>query len=81
MITDPLKAAAEAWSQIPRFKEIFGIAYKYGFTDFLKLVHALQKCQYKRTVEFMVHQNCQVPLCLKLQAALYVYRTIAFYMH
>jgi ubiquinone biosynthesis protein len=39
MITDPLRAAAETWSQIPRFREIFGIVYKYGFTDFLKLVH------------------------------------------
>jgi ubiquinone biosynthesis protein len=39
MITDPLRAAAEAWSQIPRFREIFGIVYKYGFIDFLKLVH------------------------------------------
>ncbi|MDR1145995.1 MAG: AarF/ABC1/UbiB kinase family protein [Verrucomicrobiales bacterium] len=42
MITESLKAAAEAWSQIPRFKEIFGIAYRYGFADFLKLVRLRQ---------------------------------------
>ena len=39
MLTDPLHAAAEMWTQIPRFREMFGIAYKYGFEDFLKLVH------------------------------------------
>jgi ubiquinone biosynthesis protein len=47
MITDPLKAAADAWSQIPRFKEIFGIAYRYGFTDFLNLVHLHQLSEFR----------------------------------
>jgi ubiquinone biosynthesis protein len=47
MITDPLKAAADAWSQIPRFKEIFGIACKYGFADFLKLVHLGQLSEFQ----------------------------------
>ncbi|MDD5262057.1 MAG: AarF/UbiB family protein [Methylacidiphilales bacterium] len=39
MLVDPIKSAVETWAQVPRYREIFSVLYKYGFADFLQLVH------------------------------------------
>jgi ubiquinone biosynthesis protein len=39
MFTDPLKAASSTWSQVPRYREIFGVFYKFGFSDFIQFLH------------------------------------------
>ena len=39
MFTDPLKSAADTWSQVPRYREIFKVFYKFGFSDFLQFLH------------------------------------------
>ncbi len=42
MILDQLKSAVEFANNLPRYREIIGILWKYGFADVLKLV-ALQR--------------------------------------
>jgi ubiquinone biosynthesis protein len=39
MFIAPLKSAVDTWSQVPRYREIFGVFYKYGFSDFIQFAH------------------------------------------
>jgi len=39
MFTDPVKSATDTWAQVPRYREIFWVLYKYGFADFLQYAH------------------------------------------
>lgn len=39
MFTDPVKSAADTWAQVPRYRDIFWVLYKYGFADFLQYAH------------------------------------------
>lgn len=39
MFMDPLKSATDTWAQVPRYREIFWVLYKFGFADFLQLAH------------------------------------------
>ncbi len=39
MFTDPIKSATDTWAQVPRYRDIFWVLYKFGFADFLQLAH------------------------------------------
>lgn len=42
MVLKQIKAAVEVYSHLPRYRQIFHVFFKYGFGEFLELVH-LQK--------------------------------------
>lgn len=39
MFMAPVKSATDTWAQVPRYREIFWVLYKFGFADFLQFAH------------------------------------------
>ena len=56
MIFDQIKSAVEFASHLPRYREIVGILWKYGFADVLKLV-ALQRLLGMEDATITLHEN------------------------
>lgn len=56
MIFDQIKSAVEFASHLPRYREIVGILWKYGFADVLKLV-ALQRVLGMEDATITIHED------------------------
>jgi len=71
MIFDQIRSAVGFASQIPRYREILGILFKYGFADVLKLV-ALQQLLGLEDVQVTKHEKgiLSKPLPERLRLAL-----------
>ncbi|MDD5260789.1 MAG: AarF/ABC1/UbiB kinase family protein [Methylacidiphilales bacterium] len=71
MQVDSIKSAVQTWEQVPRYREIFSILYKYGFADFLQLVRlrALSDLRDRHiSKEYLALQN--KPPAVRLRLAL-----------
>ena len=71
MIFDQIKSAVEFASHLPRYREIVGILWKYGFADVLKLV-ALQRFLGMEDAKITLHEEglLSKPLPVRMRLAL-----------
>ena len=72
MIFDTLRSAVDLYNHIPRYSEIVGILFKYGFADVLRLV-ALQHLLKIEDATIRLHPDSDIlskPLPVRLRLAL-----------
>lgn len=71
MIFNQIKSAVEFATHVPRYREILGILFKYGFADVLKLV-ALQRVLGMEDAKITIHEEglLSTPLPERMRLAL-----------